>query len=58
MQQVDPSKVKQDVIQKMTILSPEYNLKHQSILFCADASMNISMLYGGYFPIACFNLRD
>ena len=25
---------------------------------CADASLNISMLYGGYFPIAYFNLRD
>ncbi len=56
MQQVDHSKVKQDVIQKLSILSPSY--KHQSILFCADASMNISLLYGGYFPIACFNLRD
>ena len=43
---------------RLTLLSQDYNEKHQSILFCADASLNISMLYGGYFPIACFNLRD
>lgn len=28
------------------------------MLFTADASLNLSMLYGGYFPVACVNLRD
>lgn len=53
---LDPTKVKPDVLQRLAMLAPDFG--HESVLATADASLNISLLYGGYFPLATFNLRD
>jgi len=33
-------------------------VQNSSIVYAADASLNISLLYQGHFPIACFKLKD
>ncbi|CDW83287.1 UNKNOWN [Stylonychia lemnae] len=59
LQSID-SKVPKEIIEKIAILSEIQNpaVTQSSIVYTADASLNISLLYQGHFPIACFKIKD